>query len=99
MSTENETKKPDLVAYQVSQQRDDCAGALLVLLQLRDALNQGVGAVAHESGDASHYLRRLTPYATVVNASPAASPARAAEIHDIYPKSPIWVALPERETR
>ncbi|MCA9275412.1 MAG: hypothetical protein KDA29_05255 [Phycisphaerales bacterium] len=24
---------------------------------------------AHESGDASHYLRRLTPYATVVNAS------------------------------
>jgi sugar phosphate isomerase/epimerase len=26
-------------------------------------------ASAHESGDASHYLRRLTPYATVVNAS------------------------------
>lgn len=24
---------------------------------------------AHESGDASHYLRRLTPYATVINAS------------------------------
>ena len=24
---------------------------------------------AHESGDATHYLRRLTPYATVVNAS------------------------------
>ena len=39
------------VAGQVGQQRDDCAGALLGLLQLGDVLNQAVRALAQEAVD------------------------------------------------
>ena len=37
------------VADEVSQQGDNGTGAFLILLQLRDALNHGVGAVPHEA--------------------------------------------------
>ena len=37
------------IADEVSQQGDNGTGAFLVLLQLRDALNHGVGAVPHEA--------------------------------------------------